>query len=87
MLANGGKCVYCDIRKATAGDHIKPLKKYADEVNSGLKNFGDAVKESNSIQNIAGACRSCNSSKGAKDLGESTTKTTWAPPNKTDIGN
>lgn len=47
-----GLCVYCDA-KATTVDHIVSL----------AKNHG-----SNAIENLVPACRSCNSSKGAKHL-------------------
>ncbi len=53
-LSAGNKCSYCGAKEALALDHIFPKK-------HGGKDVGD---------NLVYACRSCNSSKGKKDLME-----------------
>jgi len=80
LAANGGKCTYCGANKATAADHIKPLKSYADDVNAGKISKADAVTQANARENITGACTPCNSSKGAKELSETPEPDKWVPP-------
>lgn len=80
LAANGGKCTYCD-KSATAGDHVKSLKSYADDVNAGKISRSDAIKQANSRENIAGACTSCNSSKGARELSAAEGPGKWVAPN------
>ena len=80
LAANGGKCTYCE-KSATAGDHVKSLKSYADDVNAGKISRGDAVTQANSRGNIAGACTSCNSSKGARELSGTEGPGKWVAPN------
>lgn len=67
LTENGGKCNYCKA-DATQGDHVKSLKSFADDVNSGKMTKTDAVKQAHSPDNVVGACASCNPSKGAKEL-------------------
>lgn len=80
LAANGGKCTYCD-KAATAGDHVKSLKSYANDVNAGKISKADAVKQANSRDNITGACTSCNSSKGARELSQTEGPGKWVAPN------
>ena len=80
LLENGGKCVYCDKAAATAGDHVIPVKKFADEINAGRITKAEAVKAANAPENIVGACKSCNSSKGAKELGATPGPGLYVPP-------
>ena len=50
----GGCCFYCDERRPLTADHMMPLTRGG----------------SNWIENIAPACRSCNSQKGDKTVDE-----------------
>ena len=80
LAANGGTCTYCE-KAATAGDHVKSLKSYANDVNAGKISKADAVKQANSRDNITGACASCNSSKGARELSQTEGPGKWLAPN------
>lgn len=80
LAESGGKCTYCD-KAATAGDHVKSLKSYANDVNAGKISRSDAVKQANSRDNITGACTSCNSSKGARELSQTEGPGKWVAPN------
>ena len=80
LAANRGKCTYCD-KPATAGDHVKSLKSYADDVNAGKISRADAIKQANSPKNIKGACTSCNSSKGAQEVSPTPGPGKWVAPN------
>ncbi|WP_431824780.1 RHS repeat-associated core domain-containing protein [Burkholderia sp. F1] len=81
LNASGGKCTYCKNGVATAGDHVKSLKSYADDVNAGKITREAAIKQANSPGNITGACTSCNSSKGARDLSRTPGPGKWVAPN------
>ncbi len=81
LAASGGKCTYCDTGSAVAGDHVKSLKSFADDVNAGKLSRSDAVKQANSRENITGACVSCNSSKGARELSQTEGAGKWVAPN------
>jgi RHS repeat-associated protein len=80
LLENGGKCVYCNTNAATVGDHVKSLKNYADEVNSGERTLQNAIAESSSAKNVAGACSPCNGSKSWFTLSETPGPGKWVPP-------
>lgn len=80
LAANGGKCTYCD-NAATAGDHVKSLKSWADDVNAGKISKSDAVKQANARDNITGACTACNTSKGARELSQTEGPGKWVAPN------
>lgn len=80
LTDNGGKCTYCGA-PATAGDHIKPLKAFAEDVNAGKMTKADAVKRANARDNITGACTSCNSSKSANELSKTPGPGKWVAPN------
>jgi RHS repeat-associated protein len=82
LKENGGMCVYCDVKSANAGDHVKSLQSYADDINTGRNQMSNAIQEANSKTNIVGACASCNSSKGSKDLSATPGQNKWVPPNK-----
>jgi RHS repeat-associated protein len=82
LAASGGKCTYCDTGSAVAGDHVRSLKSFADDVNAGKLSRSDAVKQANSRENITGACVSCNSSKGARELSQTEGAGKWVAPNR-----
>jgi 5-methylcytosine-specific restriction endonuclease McrA len=50
----GGRCAYCGEERKLTIDHKKPLSRGG----------------SNDLSNLVGACRSCNSRKGARELSE-----------------
>lgn len=61
-----GICVYCQVAPATTKDHIVPVSRGG----------------SNGIQNIAPACRACNSSKGNRLLSEWISKKSESEPDE-----
>ena len=68
LQENNGVCNYCGTRPATQGDHVKPLKSYAADVNQGKMTKQEAITESSSKSNVLGACATCNGAKTAKEL-------------------
>jgi hypothetical protein len=85
-LARDKMCVYCQDRPATQGDHVVPVKRFADDVNARKITLGQARQKANSPQNVVGACGGaggCNPSKGAKDLSATPRPGGWVPRNPT----
>jgi hypothetical protein len=81
---NGGMCELCGERKSSQGDHLKPVKSFADDVNAGKKTLQQARVEANSLQNIAGACggkSGCNPTKGSKQLSSTEGPGLYVPKN------
>lgn len=68
LTENGGKCNHCGAADATVGDHVKPLKAFANDVNSGTMTKADAVRQAHAPDNVVGSCAACNGQKGAKEL-------------------
>ncbi len=79
---SGGKCVYCNVNDASTGDHVRPLKQFADDVNAGRITREDAIRAASAPDNIVGACRPCNSSKGARELSDTPGPGKFVPPNR-----
>jgi hypothetical protein len=76
-LARSPTCSYCGKRASTEVDHIRALRTDWE----GAGRFEDMATRSarvNNPQNLTGACRSCNASKGARELGQSPGQ--WWPP-------
>ena len=73
-------CTYCG-DPATALDHIKSLKSYADDVNAGKIGKVDAAKQANAPSNLTPTCDPCNLSKGAKTLSPTEGPGQWVAPN------
>lgn len=63
MELTGALCVYCGEREEITVDHVIPLSRGGEHA----------------VSNLLPACRSCNSSKGKKLLGE------WMPPGWGDV--
>ncbi|WP_455925918.1 RHS repeat-associated core domain-containing protein [Pseudomonas putida] len=82
LSQNNGICAHCRVNPATSVDHIEPVKKFVDAVNSGNMNLKDAVEQSSARSNLTGACGSCNSSKGSKTLSDTPGPGLWVPPYK-----
>ena len=71
---NNPVCVYCDKKPSTTVDHVRSQKE--DWVNGGFKDTKEARSARvNDSENLTGACKSCNSSKGSKKLNDE-----WIPP-------
>jgi 5-methylcytosine-specific restriction endonuclease McrA len=86
LQKNHGVCEYCQKKPATQGDHVIPVKKYAEKVNSGRISRAGATKKANSEQNVIGACGGrggCNQQKGGKLPSVTPSKGKWVPPNPT----
>ena len=67
-------CVYCKEKSSNTVDHIKSNKR--DWTEGGFKDSRDVRSQrANRRENLTGACRTCNSKKGEKELG-----TEWTPP-------
>jgi len=84
LAENGGMCTYCGRNASAEVDHIKSLKSYASDVNTGKISRADAVKEANAPGNLAGACVPCNRGPGgkhAKDLSSEAGPGKWVAPN------
>ena len=84
LKENGGKCVYCNSRDATQGDHLKPLKAFAGDVNSGKMTKAEAIKQANVPENIVGACGGtggCNQIKSGDILSSTPGPGKYVPPN------
>ena len=73
VLQKEPTCVYCKKKPSDTVDHVRSQKQ--DFVEGGFKDTRDVRSARvNDPSNLAGACRSCNSSKGSKDLKD------WSPP-------
>lgn len=86
LKSNHGVCEYCQKKPATQGDHVIPVKKYAEKVNSGRISRAGATKKANSEHNVIGACGGtggCNQQKGGKMPSMTAGKGNWVPPNPT----
>ncbi|MBA3945144.1 MAG: HNH endonuclease, partial [Herpetosiphonaceae bacterium] len=59
---NNGKCIYCG-EDADTNDHVRPWK----EIKEGASSRSEELDRYNDVHNLEPACRSCNSSKGARD--------------------
>lgn len=66
---------------ADAFDHVKSLKSYADDVNSGKLSKVDAANKANVPSNLTPSCNPCNLSKGAKTLSPTSGSGQWSAPN------
>lgn len=87
LQQNNGLCEYCQNRVATQGDHIIPIKKFADAVNRKEITLEKARKQANSRENIVGSCGGkggCNQIKGARELSSTPGKGKFVPSNPTD---
>ena len=84
LTENGGKCNHCGAADATVGDHVKPLKAFADDVNSGTMTKADAVRQAHAPDNVVGSCAACNGQKGAKELSSTPGQGKYVPPNPSD---
>ena len=49
-------CQYCQKKPATQGDHIIPLKGYAERVNRGEMTLEEARLTGNGASNVIGSC-------------------------------
>jgi hypothetical protein len=77
VKAENPVCVYCDKKPSTTVDHVRSQKQ--DWVEGGWKDSREVRSARvNEPENLTGACRSCNSSKGSKPLGEADGQ--WIPP-------
>jgi len=86
LQKNNGVCEYCQNKPATQGDHVIPVKKYAEKVNSGKISRAGATRKANSEPNVIGACGGrggCNQQKGGKMPSMTSGKGKWVPPNPT----
>jgi hypothetical protein len=84
LAENGGMCTYCTTRAATAVDHVKSLKSFADDVNAGKLTAAEAAKKANAEGNLKGACTQCNRGPGgkhAKELSGEPGPGKWVAPN------
>ena len=73
VLQKDPTCVYCKKKPSDTVDHVRSQKQ--DFVEGGFKDTRDVRSARvNDSSNLSGACRSCNSSKGSKDLKN------WNPP-------
>lgn len=83
VLKKDPVCVYCGDKKSTTIDHVRSQKQ--DWVQGGWKDTKEARSARvNNPSNLSGACVSCNSGKGSKELG-----TQWISPierNKNGMG-
>jgi RHS repeat-associated protein len=78
VLDKNPTCRYCGNRKSTDFEHIKSNKQDYNE--GGWKEPRDVRSDrQNSDPNNTGACKSCNGSKGSKELGPGPGQ--WWPPN------
>ena len=74
VLKRDKDCVYCEKKPSKTVDHVKSQKR---DWNAGGHKDSKAARSArvNNPKNLAGACTSCNPSKGSRELG-----TEWIPP-------
>ncbi len=87
LKQNNGMCQYCQKKPATQGDHIIPLKDYAEKVNRGEMTLEEARLTGNGASNVIGSCGGkggCNQIKNANELSSTKGTGKFVPPNPTD---
>ena len=72
-------CQYCQVKPATTADHVVSLYDADAAVGAGLLTKEEAAAAANELENLLGACVSCNSSK--KSMLPGNIPGTWEPKN------
>jgi RHS repeat-associated protein len=72
-------CHYCQSAPATTADHVISAYDADAVVGAGIMTYEEVVEQVNALENLLGACRSCNSSKG--DMLPGNIPGTWRPTN------
>jgi RHS repeat-associated protein len=84
LSENGGVCTYCGQSASKEVDHVRPLKEFAADVNTGKLTKEIAAKEASAPGNLAGSCAKCNRGPGgkhAKELSAEPGPGKWVAPN------